>query len=333
MPITVIVRSATRTDARLTFDGTQPVVIGRGSSCDVRLPDASVSHRHAQLRAQGADFLLIDEGSTNGTFVGSVPIAPRTSRLVRSGDLVRLGRVWLELRIDRSPVTRDVAVSTRDLALSLVAQALEAMNEDLTAKVRVVGGRDQGAVLPLLEDGRAYVLGRGAHCDLPLGDEDVSREHARVVRRGGAVLVRDLGARNGTWLGEKRAPEDRDAVWRPAQAMRIGRTVLALEEPVNDALAQIERGADEAMGPEEVVEAPASSSTRKSGPAGAADVAAAVLGVDRSTQRPGATSPELDAPQARKKGAYWSPADMAVIATALGVIALSIAGLVWLLHG
>ncbi|MDP9152475.1 MAG: FHA domain-containing protein, partial [Myxococcota bacterium] len=237
MPITVIVRSATRTDARLTFDGTQRVVIGRGSSCDVRLPDASVSHRHAHLRAQGADFLLFDEGSTNGTFVGEVLVAPRTSRLVRSGDLVRVGRVWLELSMDQRPITRDVARSTRDLALSLVAQALVAMDRDVTAKLRVVEGRDQGAVMPLLEQGRAYVVGRGPHCDLALSDDDVSREHARVVRRGNTVLVRDLGARNGTWLGERLAPTDGDAVWRPATSVRLGRTVLALEEPVDEALA------------------------------------------------------------------------------------------------
>src|SRR5258708_38872961 len=103
MPLTVIVRSAGGEDARLTFDGTQRVVIGRGPGSDVRLPDSSVSHRHATLRSQGAQFLVVDEGSTNGTFVGSVRIAQGTSRIVRSGDRVRVGRVWLEMRIDQSP--------------------------------------------------------------------------------------------------------------------------------------------------------------------------------------------------------------------------------------
>src|SRR5580693_7377578 len=150
MPLTVIVRSAE--GARMTFDATQRVVIGRGAGSDVRLPDASVSLRHATLRAQGSDFVVFDEGSTNGTFVGSVRIAPRTSRIVRSGDLVRVGRIWLELRIDQSPVTRDVAAATRDLALALVSQAMAAMGTDRTPKVRVVEGRNQGAVLALARD-------------------------------------------------------------------------------------------------------------------------------------------------------------------------------------
>jgi Protein of unknown function (DUF3662)/FHA domain len=46
-----------------------PVVIGRMSSCDVVLADPNVSRRHAELRREGAGWLLEDLGSTNGTLV------------------------------------------------------------------------------------------------------------------------------------------------------------------------------------------------------------------------------------------------------------------------
>jgi pSer/pThr/pTyr-binding forkhead associated (FHA) protein len=329
MPITVIVRSATGNEARLTFDGVQSVVIGRGTSCDVRLPDVSVSHRHASLRARGADFVLIDEGSTNGTFVGGVRVAPRTSRIVRSGDMVRLGRMWIELRIGQAPVTRDVAGATRDLALAFVSDALAAMGTDQTTRVRVVEGRDQGATLPLAEEGRLYVMGRAATCDLPLADPDASREHAGVIRKGTVVCVRDLGAKNGTWLGETRIASERDSVWRPAQMAQIGRTVLALEEPVSIALARLESAADEPMAADEAIAPPP--------PPSAYDVP-----IPPTQASPGIT-PEsrsgapLAAPQLVSKGpaspsrARWSAADLAVMAAAVGVLALSIAGLIWLL--
>ncbi|HEY8091005.1 MAG TPA: FHA domain-containing protein, partial [Polyangiaceae bacterium] len=97
MPLTLLVRATNLGEARLTFDGMQPVVVGRGASCDVRLPEPSVSFRHASFRAQGTDYVVTDEGSSNGTFVGGVRVEPRTSRVVRSGDLVRVGRVWIEL--------------------------------------------------------------------------------------------------------------------------------------------------------------------------------------------------------------------------------------------
>jgi len=80
MPVTVVVRSASGgTTPSLTFDGSR-IVIGRSDGSDVRLPDPSVSQRHASIRAQGAEYALIDEGSTNGTWVGGVKLGPRTPR-------------------------------------------------------------------------------------------------------------------------------------------------------------------------------------------------------------------------------------------------------------
>jgi pSer/pThr/pTyr-binding forkhead associated (FHA) protein len=327
MPITVLVRSATGGETRLTFDGTQRVVLGRGSSCDVRLPDPSVSHRHASLQARGADFVLVDESSTNGTFVGGVRVAPRTSRIIRSGDSVRLGRVWIELRIDQTPVTRDVAAATRDLALALVADALSAAGTDRTVRLRVVEGRDQGTTLPLAEEGRPYVLGRAAECDLPLADVDASREHAVVVRRGSVVALCDLGAKNGTWLGEARVASDGETAWRPTQMVQIGRTVIALEEPLGDALARIEGAPDEAMPAEEKIEPP---------PSGApAPPTSAPAGPERqpASEAPLAAIVTQPTAPARRTRGGWSAVDFMVMAAALGVLALSICVLVWLLRG
>jgi pSer/pThr/pTyr-binding forkhead associated (FHA) protein len=338
MPITVLVRSATGNEARLTFDGMQRVVIGRGSSCDVRLPDPSVSHRHASLQTKGAEFVVVDEGSTNGTFVGGVRVAPRTSRLVRGGDLVRVGRVWLELRVEQTPLTRDVAAATREIALALVGDALAQLGADPTMRLRVVEGRDQGATLVLTEVERAYVVGRGAECDLPLADGDASREHAHVTRRASVVVVRDLGAKNGTWLGESRVEPHGEAVWKPAQMMQIGRTVLALEEPLGDALARIESAPDEAMPPDEIVAEPPKSAARPgsapaAAPAGDAPAPPSAVLPPPASAGIAAPVPSSSATRARRRRAGWNAADFLVIAAALAVLGLSIAGLVWLLRG
>lgn len=340
MPITVIVCSAEGNDARLTFDGMQRVVIGRGASCDVRLPDASVSHRHALLRAQGSDFVLVDEGSTNGTFVGEVRVASHTSRIVRSGDRVRVGRVWLELRIDQTPITRDVAATTRELALAIVSRAMARRGSDLSPRVRVVEGADQGTSLALAGEDRSYVLGRGAHCDLPLSDTDASREHACLFRRGSVVFVRDLGAKNGVWLGEARVPVNRDVTWRPSQMMQVGRTVLALDEPVGDALAQIESGPDEALPPDEPTHPPVPAvpaipesanppALGHPGTGGAPELEAERGPNPERTARPRAMTPD----DPRLKRTRFSIADLVVIGAAIGVLVLSVVGLFWLLRG
>jgi pSer/pThr/pTyr-binding forkhead associated (FHA) protein len=324
MPLTVVVRSGSSGEARLTFDGTQRIVLGRGAGCDVRLPDATVSLRHATLRAQGSDFVVIDEGSANGTFVGGVRVSPRTSRIVRSGDVVRLGRVWIELRVDRSPVTRDLAAATRDLALALVSEALDAVGTDRTARLRVVEGQDQGATLPLTEEGRVYVIGRGPECDLMLADADASREHAHVVRRGSSVLLRDVDAKNGTWLGETRVAQDRDIPWRSAHVLQVGRTAIALEEPVGEALAEIESAPDQPMPADEPLDPP---------PAPASAGGSQPRIPEPSSVAPLAALQETQVPAPRPTRSGWTPADLVVVAAALGVLALSIAGLYWLLRG
>lgn len=375
MGITVVVRYAGSEKTRLTFDGTQRVVIGRGPGSDVRLPDTSVSYRHATLRAQGAEFVLVDEGSTNGTFVGEIRIAPNTSRLVRSGDSVRVGRMSLELRMDRSPITRDLAVATRDLALALVAEAIEAAGTDATTRVRVVEGVDQGSMLALAQFEHEYVIGRASHCDLQLTDPDVSREHIRVARRSEGVVVVDAGAKNGTSVGAVRVGPREPAVWRPAQMIGIGRTVLSLEEPLNDALARIEGSPDERLAlaeggavadpsggrvgspshghshghglpstPEAAatgVELPAANA-RDSPPVPSVPVDGEVAPVATESEAAGAGALAARRPSgapvagpSRRGGRRprWSAADVVVMSAAIGVLAVSLAGLVWLLRG
>jgi pSer/pThr/pTyr-binding forkhead associated (FHA) protein len=320
MPITVLVRSVGGDGVRLTFDGTQRIVLGRGAGSDVRLPDTSVSHRHATIHSLAGEFVLVDEASTNGTFVGDVRIAPHTSRLVRSHDRVRVGRIWLELILEQRPVTRDVAIATRELALALVSQA-RAAGDDATTRVRVVEGADQGAVWLLAEDRRDYVVGRAPHCDLLLADADVSREHLQMVRRDGVVFVCDLGTRNGTWIGEVRVVGGEPIAWRPAQMIRLGRTVLALEEPLSDALSRIESSPDERLALDAVPAPP------KGPPASGAADGAGTGGPQGEGERR-STSESLPRRQAR-----WSATDLVVMTAALGVLGLSLAGLVWLLRG
>jgi pSer/pThr/pTyr-binding forkhead associated (FHA) protein len=333
MALTIVVLSAGGArGARLTFDGTQRVVIGRGAGSDVRLPDASVSLRHATLRAQGSDFVVVDEESTNGTFVGSVAVAARTSRIVRSGDRLRLGRMWLELRIGLAPITRDVAAATRDIALALVAQALDARGEDKTTKLQVVEGPDQGTELRLSEHAVPYLVGRGGHCALPLADADVSREHLHVQRRSGAVFLIDAGTKNGTWLGDVAIPAHQEVAWRPPLMVRIGRTVLALHEPAMAALAAIEGAMDERLDPDAALAPPDAPVAAEVAPDGSPPVI-----LPKGPTAGEAADPMRPAPPTRaakgKAGRGWSVADAFVMGAALCVLALSLAGLVWLLRG
>ena len=65
----------------------------------------------------------------------------------------------------------------------------------------VVRGKPEGKVIPLV--GTNFKIGRGETCHLRPNSEQVSREHAEFSITDDAVIVRDLGSRNGTLVNGK----------------------------------------------------------------------------------------------------------------------------------
>src|ERR1700686_4263134 len=65
-----------------------PLVIGRGSDCDIRINDHSVSRRHARLQPGAEGHYAVDLQSTNGTFVNDVPASMCK---LKDGDYLRVG--------------------------------------------------------------------------------------------------------------------------------------------------------------------------------------------------------------------------------------------------
>lgn len=77
---------------------TQVTLLGRGNDCDLRLVDNGVSRHHAEIRVDDNEAVLVDLGSTNGTFVNGQQ-AERPVQLV-DGTRVTLGRTIMTFRRD-----------------------------------------------------------------------------------------------------------------------------------------------------------------------------------------------------------------------------------------
>jgi FhaA, N-terminal domain/FHA domain len=71
------------------------VSIGRLDESDIALADPGVSRRHAEVRRQDGEYVVIDLGSTNGTMVNESTITERT---LKPGDRITIGRSVLEFR-------------------------------------------------------------------------------------------------------------------------------------------------------------------------------------------------------------------------------------------
>jgi hypothetical protein len=85
-------------EAGSTYELQTPVtLLGRGTDCDLRMVDAGVSRHHAELRVEEDQVVLVDLGSTNGTFVDGQP-ARRV--VLTDGMTVTLGRTTMVFRQD-----------------------------------------------------------------------------------------------------------------------------------------------------------------------------------------------------------------------------------------
>lgn len=74
--------------------------IGRARTCDITIPDQSISRDHAVLLRRDEGWFVCDSGSKAGTYVNGEKIEGR--QLVAVGDVITVGRTQLEL--DRSDI-------------------------------------------------------------------------------------------------------------------------------------------------------------------------------------------------------------------------------------
>jgi DNA-binding NtrC family response regulator len=75
---------------------------------------------------------------------------------------------------------------------------------EMALKLVVVAGPDEGMALPLVEK---VAVGSDPEADLVLHDPAVSRRHIVFARVLGRVVVKDVGSRNGTFIGGTRVVE------------------------------------------------------------------------------------------------------------------------------
>ena len=314
-------------DAPWEFDQAR-IVLGRGSSSDVVLPDVSVSTRHATIEADGVRYTIVDHGSVNGTRVNGARIVGERKKPLRDGDVIELG-------LFRALFTANVAVRnapSRERTASLARKLLKSVRANAspasTQRITFLHGPESGQSIALPEAPARVILGRAEDAEIRLSDADASREHAELQVQFDGVTLVDLGSKNGLTINGEHATErrliDRDEI-------RIGSTVLAFESDLEPSWKALEHlpevrlpypppsppapeASTEKEVPDEASEGSSSPSDSES-----ADSEGGSATVAEEGMRPSTLS--------RVPAVEW-----AVYGLALVVFAVSAAGLAWLLH-
>ncbi len=323
MGVRLLVRSTWTSDTadEHAYEFDQPrIAIGRHRGSDVHIPHPAVSGAHATLRAEGARWVVVDEGSTNGTRVAGERLPPGRPKPLSDGDVVHVG--GFSIRLEAKPVvTATSARGTATLARRIVEEALRGRGEGTDARVRVSNGPEEGREVAIPPPPSRLVLGRGDGVDLQLSDEDLSREHAELAADLSGVKVRDLGSKNGTFLGDARVSEQR---LKDGDEIRLGKTILIFEDAAARRLSEI------CSAPEQAVELPEPAETEPEDESENGDDSAS----DASADEPAHAAPVVTptSPTRRQAKRTGLGADVFIYVLAGAVLALSIAGLFFLLR-
>lgn len=326
-------------DAPWEFDQAR-IVLGRGGSSDVVLPDVSVSTRHATIEAEGVRYTIVDHGSLNGTRVNGTRIVAERKKPLRDGDVVELGLFRIvftaNVAVRNAPSRERTATLARKLLQSVRANAAPPS----TQRITFLHGPEVGQTIALPEAPARVIIGRSDDAEVRLSDADASREHAELQITFDGVIVVDLGSKNGFSVNGERTAQKRLA---DRDEITIGSTVLAFETDLEPSWKALEHLPEvrlpdppppsEAPPPSPSVSAPAVS--LEASPEGSEGVLRdAVASEDEasavSTESP-TKAPESE-PAAPSAMSRVPTVEWVVYALALLVFAVSAAGLAWLLH-
>jgi pSer/pThr/pTyr-binding forkhead associated (FHA) protein len=185
------------------------IKIGRSQDCDIVVDNLGVSRHHCTIVKEGDNWVIVDGGSNNGTYMNGAKISRQA---LKHGDKVILGKHSLVYDAHGYATAKAGTGSHKKGApmggeMTMFvdqAQLAKAMASEVGGKrmalVLKQGGRD--VVVPLLKE--ETTLGKATDCDVPARGFLVKPVQAKVVKfKEGHRLVSLGGFRSVKVNGQK----------------------------------------------------------------------------------------------------------------------------------
>ncbi|MBI2838057.1 MAG: FHA domain-containing protein [Acidobacteria bacterium] len=193
-------------------------MVGRGWDNQVRVDEEGVSRHHAQIHVDDQRVTLVDNGSTNGTWVRGERI--QSCRL-EVGDSFSIGEAIIELS-DCSFSTGTVPKLCVDPPVTQRKPPPDARAQEAAAfRIRWRPAGDTNGPWNETPIRRSpFRIGRDSECsDLTLPDQKVSRAHAGIERDAGGFAIVDYQSSNGVFVNGAKISRTRIS---PGDRLQIG---------------------------------------------------------------------------------------------------------------
>ncbi len=232
----------------------EKITLGRLPTNDVPLNDPSLSRLHATIKREKGGYAIYDENSRNGIYVGTPPQRIYHGVLAH-GDIVRLGggtQIRVEMgggaKVEASEQTFAIKVGESTFALSMpsltairpreaeaeaapadaplpATDAVPAADAPPVLRFRILAS---GSVLEVPAGTQEVTIGRSSAAMLRIDDPSVSGNHCTVLRTPDGWVLKDIGSRNGTFVGDS-TERVQSLPLRGGEELRLGDARVAVE--------------------------------------------------------------------------------------------------------
>ena len=174
------------------------VMVGRSQECAIHVNESSVSGKHGRFFLQNGALFYADLNSTNGSFINGLQVKGATQ--INNSSTISIAGVNSSIKITVSlnadgPVTQSPPVRVPESRIPNPPPPPVGAGSAAPATAVAGGQASQKETL---------LIGRDPACDIALPYQNVSRIHARFIRRGGRFYIEDNNSTNGTFVNGTR---------------------------------------------------------------------------------------------------------------------------------
>lgn len=200
------------------------VTLGRATTNDIVLVEGRVSRNHAQVEWTQDGITLTDLNSANGVWLNGQRI---TKTKIQAGDKFEISGSVLQYLASTEDTHEEATMinSENELELTLNQMTVPISLNDTSLPRLVIHAPDRTWELLLVDD--SYTIGRTTGNNLVLDYQKISRNHARIERKGDSFILHDLESTNGTRVGENRIEKHR---LQNGDTFQIGPTQIVFKD-------------------------------------------------------------------------------------------------------
>ena len=220
------------------------LIIGRDPArATLAIHHPSVSSRHATVMLDR--MLVVDEGSTSGTYLGSGRIAPNAPTPLDPNGVVAFGPVVVPVatlgqiahamvggQAPQAAAMPPQAAPHAQAPVAVAPVAPQAAPAAAPAGPSSAGAKKNRTVIGNLDFDKPFqTIGRTPDNDIVLSHPQVSSRHAVLIKSGGQVFIEDRGSANGTYVKGQRVHPGAKVPVQHGERIYLGPMPLVIHMP------------------------------------------------------------------------------------------------------